>query len=150
MRGGKPKPDVLKIAQGTQRKCRVKKNPPKSEGTPVCPFKATSIAGKKWREVTAGLKRLGLIDGIDSTHIEGLCQQYQIAKEADAEVVENRMTLVSTKGQVFKNPACTISDAAWGKVRAYCNDLGLNHLSRQRMESTATETEDNIETKYLA
>ena len=151
MKGSIGKPDVVKIAQGTMRKCRAKKNPPKPTGKkPKCPFNVTTIAGRKWREITEGLQRLGLIDGIDATHIEGLCTQYQIAHEADAVVRKDGIVIDGAMGGRVKNPACSVSDAAWGKVRAYCNDLGLNHMSRQRMESTATETESDIESRYLA
>jgi len=150
MRGGKKKPEILKIAEGTSRADRRCKNPPKNSGVPKCPFNITSIAGRKWTEVTTGLTRLGLIDGIDATHIEGLCRQYQIAKEADRLMSKEGMVITGARGTFLKNPAAQISDAAWGKVRGYCNDLGLNHLSRQRMESTATQVEDDIESKYLA
>ena len=150
MRGSLGKPNSIKIAHGTFQKCRAKKNPPKSSGMPKCPFKLTSIAGKKWKEITTGLKRLGLIDSIDATHIEGLCRQYQLAKEADQLIVKDGICITGALGSQIKNPACNVSDAAWSKVRGYCNDLGLNHLSRQRMESTATEVEDEIESKYLA
>jgi P27 family predicted phage terminase small subunit len=150
MKGSKGKPDVIKIAQGTFQKCRAKKNPPKASGVPKCPFNVTSIAGRKWKEVTAALKRLGLIDSADGTHIEGLCRQYQLAKQADRMIDKDGLCIEGSMGTTIKNPACTVSDAAWGKVRSYCNDLGLNHLSRQRMESNATQTEDDIESKYLA
>lgn len=150
MKGSRGKPDVIKIAQGTFQKCRAKKNPPKSSGVPKCPFSITSIAGRKWKEVTAALKRLGLIDSADGTHIEGLCRQYQLAKQADRIIDRDGLCVTGAMGTTIKNPACTVSDAAWGKVRGYCNDLGLNHLSRQRMESTATQVEDDIESKYLA
>ena len=73
---------------------------------------------------------MGIIDAIDSTHIEGLCQAYQQAKEADALIAEHRI-LIEGK----KNPACTVSADACAKVRAFRNDLGLNHLRRQRLDS---------------
>lgn len=150
MKGSLPKPDIVKIAQGTYRKCRAKKRKPKSKGKPKCPFARGTIAYKKWTEVTSGLTRLGLIDAIDSTHIEGLCRQYEIAKDADAIVAKEGMVIDGSMGGKVKNPAINISDAAWGKVRSYCNDLGLNHLSRQRMESTSTEELEDIAEKYLA
>lgn len=150
MRGRKPVPDVIKIAKGTLRKCRQKKNAPVQDGTPKCPFNITSIAGRKWKEVTEGLKRLGLIDKIDGTHIEGLCRNYQIAKEADKDIEKNGMVLLTPSGNIIKNPSAAIASDAWSKVRMYGNDLGLNHLSRQRMESNAEPAETSIEDKYLA
>jgi len=150
MRGPPPKPEVIKIAEGTIRADRRRKNPPVGAGVPKCPFNVTSIAGRKWKEITTGLKRLGLIDSIDQTHIEGLCRQYQLAKEADRLIARNGITIEGSMGSIVANPACNVSAKAWAAVRQYGNDLGLNHLSRQRMESTATQVEDDIESKYLA
>jgi P27 family predicted phage terminase small subunit len=128
---GKPRiPDAVKIANGTYRPGRANDKQPKSAGVPKCPFKRGAIAATKWREVVTGLKRLGIIDQIDGTHIEGLSQAYQLAKEADA--------VIAVQGIVIdgkKNPACTVSADAWAKVRAFGNDLGLNHLSRQRLQA---------------
>jgi P27 family predicted phage terminase small subunit len=150
MVGRKPKPTVLKLMEGTHRPDRARKNPPVGSGCPKCPFNITSIAGRKWKEITAGLKRLGLIDSIDQTHIEGLCRQYQLAKQADKLIARDGITIEGSMGSIVANPACNVSAKAWAAVRQYGNDLGLNHLSRQRMESTATQTEDDIENKYLA
>lgn len=150
MRGPPPKPDAIKIAQGTMRSNRQRKNPPIASGCPRCPFTINSIAGRKWKEIIAGLKRLGLIDTIDQTHIEGLCRQYQLAKEADKLIAKEGILISGSMGSIVANPACNVSAKAWSAVRQYGNDLGLNHLSRQRMESTATQVEDDIESKYLA
>lgn len=149
MRGGKPKPDAIKIAEGTFRKCRAKKSPAKSSGVPQCPFKAGTIAAKKWREVIAGLKRMGLIDEVDGMHVEGLCRAYQTAQEAEKIVESEGLVVTGAKGALIKHPATLIASDAWNKVRMYGNDLGLNHLSRQRMEANPDETEDTIEAKYL-
>jgi P27 family predicted phage terminase small subunit len=151
MRGGKNiKPEHIKIAEGTSRADRRRANPPVSAGVPKCPFKAKTVASRKWKEVVTGLKRLGLIDTIDLTHIEGLCRNYQIAKQADRVIDREGIVITGVMGGLVANPACSVSAKAWGAVRQYGNELGLNHLSRQRMESTATQVEDDIESKYLA
>ena len=150
MPGPPPKPTVIKIAQGTLRKHREKKSqPPKADGTPVCPFESGTIAAKKWKEVVTGLKRFGLLDKADGTHIEGLCYHYQQAKEAEAMIKKDGICVVGASGSLIKNPACTVSAHAWGIIRGYCNDLGLNHLSRQRMNSNAQPEETDKESKYL-
>ena len=149
MRGGRPKPDAIKIAEGTYRKSRAKKTPPQASGKPRSPFAAQSIAGRKWKEVVEGLSRLGIIDVIDATHVEGLCNAYQTAKQADAIVAKEGMVVVGAKGSMIKHPAIQIASDAWHKVRMYCNDLGLNHLSRQRMESSTGETQSSTEAKFL-
>ena len=149
MRGRRPKPDQIKEAQGTLQKCRTNKKKPKSSGVPVSPFEAGSIAQAKWDEVVPGLQRLGLIDEIDRTALEALCWQYELATKSKQEIEQHGITL-STEHGTIKNPACTVNSDAWAKIRSLINDLGLNYLSRQRMESKAVETPEDLEAKYLA
>ena len=149
MKGRKRKPEALKEAQGTQRKCRVNRKEPKSSGVPVSPFQPGTIAQTKWDEVVPGLQRLGLIDEIDRTALEALCWQYELATKSKQEIEEHGITLATEHGTI-KNPACTVNSDAWAKIRSLINDLGLNYLSRQRMESKAVETPEDLEAKYLA
>jgi P27 family predicted phage terminase small subunit len=151
MKGRRPTPDVLKIANGTLRKGRQKKRPAATGKIPKCPFERGTIAAKKWQEVVTGLKHFQLVDKIDATHIEGLCVAYEQAKQADAKVSEEGMYLTGARGTLIKHPCVQIAAEAWKLVRAYCNDLGLNHLSRQRMaakQDTPDETV-NIEARYF-
>ena len=144
---GKPRiPDSVKIAKGTYRSGRQNKQLPTSEGIPDCPFGSGTIAESKWREVVSGLKRLGIIDAIDGSHIEGFCQAYQLANVADAEIATHGIIIDGKK-----NPACTVSADAWAKVRAFGNDLGLNHLSRQRLHAQPEQDarSDELADKYF-
>ena len=149
MKGRRPKPDQVKAAQGTLQKCRTNKKQPKSSGVPVSPFQPGTIAQAKWDEVVPGLQRLGLIDEIDRTALEALCWQYELATKSKQEIEQHGITL-STEHGTIKNPACTVNSDAWAKIRSLINDLGLNYLSRQRMESKAVETPEDLEAKYLA
>jgi len=148
--GNNRKPDVIKMAEGTYRKDRASKNTPVDSGNvPRCPFPVSSIAGRRWKQIVVGLERLGIIDEVDLTHLEGLCFQYQRAKEADKLVAKHGLLTETNKGDLVANPACRISSDAWAKVRSYGNDLGLNHLSRQRMESKKEQSGSNVEKKFL-
>lgn len=152
MKGRRPKPDVLKIADGTLRKHRVKKRPEATGVLPRCPFRKTSLAGKKWAEVVKGLSHFKLIDKIDATHVEGLCVAYEQAKLADAQVAKEGMYLIGARGTYIKHPCVQIACEAWKLVRAYSNDLGLNHLSRQRMASPKdpdSDDEVSVEARYF-
>lgn len=149
MKGRRPKPDQVKAAQGTLQKCRTNKKQPKSSGVPVSPFQPGTIAQAKWDEVVPGLQRLGLIDEIDRTALEALCWQYELATKSKQEIEEHGITLATEHGTI-KNPACTVNSDAWAKIRSLINDLGLNYLSRQRMESKVVETPEDLEAKYLA
>jgi P27 family predicted phage terminase small subunit len=78
-----------------------------------------------------------------------LCRSYQTAKQADSIVEKDGLCVMGAKGGLIKHPATLISAEAWGKVRMYSNDLGLNHLSRQRMSASEAETQDTKEARYL-
>ena len=59
----------MKIAKGTFRPGRANHQQPKTTGQPMFPFKRGTITAAKWREVVTGLKRQGIIDQVDGTHI---------------------------------------------------------------------------------
>jgi P27 family predicted phage terminase small subunit len=150
MRGLTPIPDVVKIAKGTFRKQRKKHTPPPRGNIPECPFTPGSLAAEKWAEVVEGLQHFKLIDKIDSTHIEGLCIAYERAKKADAQVEKEGPVILGCRDTAVKHPAIQISIDSWRLVRSYGNDLGLNHLSRQRMQARDTAEDNNgLESKYL-
>lgn len=150
MRGGHNViPDSVKIAEGTFQKCKQKQQKVKVTGVPECPFEPGSIAHDRWQFVVAGLKRLRLIDEIDGSHLEGYCRLYQIAKEADEVVDRDGVVVEGRGGAPIKNPAILISVDAWNKVRLFGNDLGLCHLSRQRMASDAEASDDALEAKFI-
>jgi P27 family predicted phage terminase small subunit len=145
MTAGRPRvPDAIKIARGTLRKDRQNKNKPKVQGIPKRPFPARSIEGKKWDEVVDGLQRLGLIDEIDGTNLEGLCICYGLAV--------NSQKMLDEEGYVTGanlNPWYKINAEAWARIRMYSNDLGLSHLGRQRLEAKNPTMQEEMESKYL-
>jgi P27 family predicted phage terminase small subunit len=149
MGGRKRKPEAVKEAQGTQRKCRINRRAPKDFGVPDTPFLPGTIAQEKWDEVVPGLERLGIIDAIDRTALQALCWQYELAMKSQKEIEDYGITLATEHGTI-KNPACTVNSDAWAKIRSLINDLGLNYLSRQRMESKAVQAPEDLEAKYLA
>ena len=139
---GKPNiPDSIKLARGTLRLGRVNRKQPKNEGTPKKPFERGSIADTKWREIVAGLKRCGIIDKLDGCMIEAFCRNWQRALEAEAMLTADGLLIELADGRKAKHPAATIAADCWSKVRALGNDLGLNHLSRQRLIATPASDE---------
>lgn len=161
---GKPNiPDAIKLARGTLRPGRVNKKQPKNEGTPKNPFKKGTVAFEKFKEIVAGLKRLGIIDKLDGSMIESFALNWQRALEAEDMLATDGLLITLADGRKAKHPAATIAADCWSKVRSIANDLGLNHLSRQRLKSqepadtpfrmrrdrTAGLTPGEIEARYL-
>jgi len=99
-----------------------------------------SFAFEKWQEITIGLCEKGIIDKIDAAHIQGLCRSWQTAVEADR-LIDERGIVVDTEHSPRKNPAVNISKDAWLMVRQFSGDLGLYHLSRQRLIATPTQSD---------
>ena len=137
---GKPNvPDSIKLARGTLRQGRVNKKQPANSGIPKNPFDKGSVAFEKWREIVAGLKRCGIIDKLDGSMIEAFCRNWQRALEAENMLAADGLLITLADGRKAKHPAATVAADCWGKVRALGNDLGLNHLSRQRLKSTPVD-----------
>ena len=138
---GRPSvPDAIKISKGTLRKVRVNKHQPKNSGLPKCPFERGTVAFAKWKEIVAGLKRCGIIDQLDGSMIEAFCTNWQRAKEAEAMLLKEGLLIELQDGRRAKHPAATVASDCWSKVRALGNDLGLNHLSRQRLKAVPVDT----------
>ena len=139
---GRPNiPNEIKAANGTLRKSRINHKAPKSEGkVPPNPFDSGTFAHQKWKEITGGLRDKGIVDKIDAAHLQGFCRAWQTAVQAD-QLIDERGILIDTEHGPKKNPAVTASKDAWAMVRQFAGDLGLFHLSRQRLIATPASDE---------
>lgn len=139
---GRPNiPNEIKALNGTLRKSRINYKAPKSAGkVPANPFNSGTFAHEKWQEITGGLCDKNIVDKIDAAHLQGLCRAWQTAVQAD-QLIDERGILIETAHGPKKNPAVTASKDAWAMVRQFAGDLGLFHLSRQRLIATPASDE---------
>ena len=159
MRGRKPKPTALKIAEGDTRKQGVHKleerlaaEPKTTRGLPEAPEHLSERARDAWEFWAAELKDMKLDRRPDAQMLEGCCVNYARAVQADL-IIANEGIMVEEFAMVGEgdaaepvvmkrkyHPAITVSNAAWRQVRAFCSEFGLSPVSRTRL---AIERDDS-------
>lgn len=164
MRGRKPKPAALQIAEGDPRKRGARKlkehleaEPKAASGLPQCPAHLEGVARDVWEFLVAELESMEMDKRPDALMLEGCCVNYARAVKADAAVNRDGITVeesiidddtgdrVVTK--IKKNPAVDVSNRAWAMVHRFCSDFGLSPVSRTRLaiKKDESSTEDLME-----
>lgn len=150
MRGRKPKPASLQISEGDPAKRGVRKlrerleaEPKATTGLPECPSHLKGRARKVWEFWVPELEIMELDRAPDAVMLEGACQSYSKAVEADlildAEglIIEESVIDKESGERIVlkrkKHPAVEVSNAAWRQVRAFCSEFGLSPVSRTRL-----------------
>ena len=155
MKGRKPKPIELQMAEGDPRKHgkhkleqRLAAIPKTSSGLPDCPRHLKGRARYAWKVWAEELAIMNLDKRPDGPMLEGACRAYQRAVEADL-IVDKEGIIIQDKGFVVKkdglgenktmtvrtkqHPAVTISNNSWMLVKAFCSEFGLSPASRLRL-----------------
>ena len=150
MKGRKPKPAALQVAQGDPRKRGKHKlqeilnaQPPATKGLPDCPDHLTERARECWHFVADEIAKMNLDHRPDALMLEGICLNYARAVSADLQLLREGLTISeyfideeSGEKIVLKvkaHPAVAISNQAWRQVRAFCSEFGLSPVSRTRL-----------------
>jgi P27 family predicted phage terminase small subunit len=143
MRGRKPKPLGMRLAEGDARKVGVRKlkaqiaAEPKASRGLERPSHMKGIAAATWAFWSEELESMNLDCRPDAPMLEGACVAYARAIAADELVERDGLIIdqISNKGEVraVTNPAISISNAAWKNVKAFCSEFGLSPASRTRL-----------------
>ena len=163
MRGRKAKPTSVQNAEGDPRKVgrhkleeRLHAEPQATRGLPGCPQHLKGLARRAWEFWKAELEDMGLDNRPDAMMLEGACVHYARAVYADALVLKEGPVVdevVMYEGKAVegvtrrkKNPAVTVSNESWEKVRAFCSEFGLSPVSRTRLtvDSKPKQARQNI------
>lgn len=142
-RGPRPKPLAQKRLEGTLRKSRMPKHPvePRVEAPapPRGKHALTGYAQECWETLVPELKKLKLLAKIDRLALEGLCQAYGRAREADDLIAQHGMLVRDVWDNLRQNPAVSISRASWSEVRRFAQEFGLTPSARSRVEPLPDE-----------
>ena len=144
MRGRKPKPTALKLAQGNVGKRRINASEPKPDlGIPSCPDHLALAARIEWDRITVELSKMGLLAQADRAAIAAYCAAYGRWVEAEK---------VCSKGVVYKhgdlikvNPAVRVANDAMLLMHKYLSEFGLSPASRCRIHISEKPPEDEYE-----
>ena len=90
MRGRKPKPTALKIAEGNPGKRAINGYEPKPPSSlPDCPPHLSEVARDEWQRIAGSLNKIGLLTQVDRTTMAAYCQCYGRWVEAETEAGRN-------------------------------------------------------------
>lgn len=149
MKGRKPKSAERQIAEGDPAKRGVHKlaqklaaTPKARSGLPACPRHLKGRARYAWGFWSEELAVMKLDKRPDGPMLEGACQQYARAVQAD--LIVEREGLICTENyiddeghvvplRVKKHPAVEISNRSWLIVKAFCCEFGMTPVSRTRL-----------------
>src|SRR5262245_27931540 len=156
MKGRKPRPTNQQLAAGDPSKIgvhkleeRLAREAAAREGLPDCPGHLKGRARKAWAFWVEELAYMDLDKRPDAMALEGACNAYARAVEADLEVARDGMTFRKEKTlkngervlvSIRNHPALMTSFRAWHQVRMFCAEFGFTPVSRTRlaMEKAAT------------
>ena len=150
MRGRKPKPTELQIAEGDPRKHGAAKLRERaagevkpSGGLPDCPRHLKGRARAAWRYWASELEAMEMDRRPDAMALEGACVNYARAVQADLllqkvglmheEPIMDFQTGEIIGMKVKAHPATSVSNRCWSQVRAFCGEFGFTPVSRVRL-----------------
>jgi len=148
MKGRKPKPDILKILQGTARKDRMKN---KGQNVKLkIPKRPSFLYGegkKEWGRASQELFNLGLLTELDMAALAGYCQSYHHWIEAEKKIEKEGLiiTVIDSQGskQLRLSPYLKIADKFMAQMKSFLVEFGMTPSSRSRVSISGPKDEDN-------
>ena len=134
MRGRKPTPTALKVANGNPGKRRINGQEPKPPGSlPDCPDHLSDVAREEWHRIAASLNKIGLLTQVDRTTMAAYCQCYGRWVEAEQKLAETPSIIRLPSGYIQQSPWLTISNKQLELMVKYMSELGLTPAARSRL-----------------
>ncbi|MNM21453.1 Phage terminase, small subunit [compost metagenome] len=137
--GRKAKPTALKVLQGNPGKRGLKKDapaPPPLTEVPEPPEWLADLGPwgvEAWEAVAPWLTRVGILTSADHHNLEAFCAAYQRWRMAEQEIAREGLTVLTVKGDLKKNPACTVANESLRQIASFGAALGLDPSSRARL-----------------
>lgn len=137
MRGRKPVPTAIKLANGNPGKRPLNNREPKPvTSIPTCPAHLTPTAKAEWKRVAHHLHTLGIISELDRAPLAAYCQAYGRWVEAEKKLKETPPLLRTPAGYVQPSPWLAISNKNLELMHKFLSELGLSPVARSRVSTT--------------
>lgn len=154
MRGRKPKPTTLHVAQGTfnaTRHADRASEPRPDVKVPSAPAMVAKndTASEEWERICRELLSLGLMTELDRGAIAAYCMSYSRWAEAEANLADESLT-VATEKSVIVNPLVTVANQAMENMRKFLIEFGMTPSSRARVRGTEQPKKDNGKSRFFA
>jgi P27 family predicted phage terminase small subunit len=134
MKGRKPKPTALKIAEGNPGKWPLNHNEPKpTPGAPACPKHLSGESRKEWERLAPELDRMGLLTLVDLAALAGYCESWGSYLNALAKMKKGGEVVLGSEGQEIKSKWRIIADDQKRIIHKFLSEFGLTPSSRARL-----------------
>lgn len=145
MKGRKPKPTALKIAEGNPGKRALNHNEPKpGPGVPECPAHLHGESRKEWGRIAPELDRMGLLTHVDRVALACYCESWGSYINALLQMRKKGEVVIGSEGQEIKSKWRIIADDQKRLFTRILAEFGLTPSSRARMsvKPAATPTDE--------
>lgn len=150
-RGRKPKPEAIKILEGT-RADRINLDAPAPiRELPRCPdhLLDDAEAHAEWDRIVPQLDRAGVLSLVDGAALAIYCSVHSRWVKAKEEVRAYGLTISTAAGGEKTNPAVGIVERCEGQLRAYLTEFGCTPSSRTRVRGSGTEQKKDRFAAYM-
>ncbi|HEY1599711.1 MAG TPA: phage terminase small subunit P27 family [Pirellulales bacterium] len=140
VRGRKPKPTRLKLAEGNpgKRKSRAREPQP-AAGEPACPAELDAAAREEWQRLCKALIALGILTEIDRAVLAAYCQCWSRWLAAERDIARRGVIVVTVMGAEMQNPSLPIANKALQLMLRFGAELGLTPSARTRIDATPAQ-----------
>jgi P27 family predicted phage terminase small subunit len=142
VQGRKPKPKVLKLAEGNRRQRGLAsiKDDPQGLGTPRVPVHLTADERKIWADIVGSLPD-GLLSRADDLILERMAVAAARWRAATETIRKSGYLVQSPQGPV-RNPLLVVQSVAAREMHAAGSELGLSPASRARLAAPTARDDD--------
>ena len=138
IRGRKPKPTHLKIAQGNPGKRKLntaEPQPPAVEKAPPPPALLGQHGKREWRRLAPILLAMGVLSEADLTALLAYCKAYERWYDAEQHLRREGTVLRGREGGRYQNPYLAVSNRAFDQMQKLGPEFGLTPSARSRIEA---------------
>ncbi len=133
-RGRKPKPTVLRRAEGNPGKRALNAAEPVPPGTlPDCPSHLSDPARDEWQCVAGVLHDMGVLTTIDRAALAAYCQCWGRRVEAEEHLRDTPTLFKTPSGYVQQSPWLGIANRQLELMGRYMTELGMTPSTRSRI-----------------
>ena len=131
MRGGKPKPNEMKVKAGSRHASRTvvvggRKAPPMPKGL-------SKVAQAAWKELVRDMMKAGILDAADGPLVEIAAVLLARMRQARAEVEKHGPVIEGARGTLVKSPYLLIEERSGSELRLLMEQLGIGPVGRSRL-----------------
>ena len=147
MRGRKPKPNSLKLIQGSRN---INPNEPTvSTDLPDCPPIVKGDARKEWMRLVPELHRAGLLTRVDGVAFAAYCKTYARWVKAEKALESEDTIVVRATGAPMVNPAVMLVQKLLDQMLKYLVEFGMTPSSRSRIKAGPPKDDDEL-TQFIS